>query len=82
MIFTPMIREENHSELESYLHLKMVCDKYNIPFIEDLYHDDDLMKKELFKDPAHFNNDGATLFSNKLADKISTILNDNQKNNN
>ncbi len=76
-VFTPMYRDEKHDDLDSYIHLKWICDDLNIGIIEHLYHNEDLMKKELFRDPAHFNEKGAILFSKTISKDISFILKDN-----
>lgn len=69
-VFTPRLENEHHEELASYKHLIATINEYDIPLIEDLYHDEELMKPELFKDNAHLNDEGAKIFNNKLADKI------------
>ena len=72
-VFTPRLESESHNELVSYKHLIKSTDKYNVPVIEDLYHDKELMKTELFKDNAHLNDDGARTFNEKLLEEISCL---------
>lgn len=70
-VFTPRLENESHEDLASYKHLKTSLNKYNVPLIEDLYHDEELMRPELFKDHAHLNDEGARLFNEKLLDEIN-----------
>lgn len=70
-VFTPRLEKESHEDLASYKHLKVSLNKYNVPLIEDLYHDEELMRPELFKDHAHLNDEGARFFNEKLLDEIN-----------
>ena len=58
------------SNFESYLQLKAITTKYDVGLLEDLYHHDELMKEEYFKDNSHFNHKGATLFSKILGEQV------------
>ncbi len=73
-VFTPRLEKEEHGELEPYKNLVKTIDKYNLFLVEDLYHHEQLMKSELFKDNAHLNHDGAVLFTNMLIDRVDTVL--------
>lgn len=75
-VFTPRLEKGNHEQMEAYKHLTAIVEKNGVSIVEDLYHSDELMELELFKDNAHFNNEGASLFTNMLADRI---LNDFMK---
>lgn len=70
LILTPRYEYEEHSDITSYKEMKKMVAKYNLQFIEDLYHDPELMKAEYFMDVAHLNHEGAKLFNAKLAERI------------
>lgn len=69
-VFTPRFEKADYNALITYVHLKTTIEDNRLPLIDDLYHNEDLMKPELFKDNAHLNNDGAILFTHMLADRI------------
>lgn len=74
-VFTPRFEKGSYDKLVTYKQLKSVTNKYELPIIEDLYHSDELMKPQFFKDNAHLNHEGAEaymkLFIPKLKEKIS-----------
>ena len=65
-VFTPRLENESHEDLISYKQLKKTIERYNVPIIENLYHDNELMSTQYFKDNAHLNHDGALIFNQKL----------------
>lgn len=70
LVFTPRYKFMDFSNFESYLQLKAITTKYDVGLLEDLYHHDELMKEEYFKDNSHFNHKGATLFSKILGEQV------------
>lgn len=72
LVFTPRYEKGDYSDLKEYKRLKYVCSKLDVPVIEDLYHNQTLMKPELFKDNAHLNDEGAHIYTNMIIDRIKT----------
>ena len=70
LILTPRYEYEEHSHITSYKEMKKLVAKYNLQFIEVLYHDPELMQAQYFKDAGHLNHEGAKLFNAKLAERI------------
>lgn len=66
LVFTPRYEYDNHDDLVQYKKMKEIVNQLGVRLIEDLYHDEELMKVEYFRDYAHFNDVGAPLFTNKL----------------
>lgn len=69
-VLTPKYVKDCLSDLVSYQMLKTVFEEQEIAFIEELYHDPDLMNSCYFKDNVHLNHEGALLFNKKLSDKL------------
>lgn len=73
-VFTPRLENESHDALVSYKHLKESINRFNVPLIEELYHDGELMDPKYFKDHAHLNHKGAVLFNKKLSNILADII--------
>lgn len=74
LIFTPRYKFIDYSNFESYIQLKAIANKYSVTLLENLYHHDELMKAEYFKDNSHLNHKGATIFSKMLAEQVKKVL--------
>ncbi|MBG6133659.1 hypothetical protein IWQ47_005131 [Aquimarina sp. EL_43] len=69
-VTSPTYFTVDHSMNTSFNRIKTIAEKENIPFV-DFFNDQQFMgKPTLFHDPSHLNNDGAKLFTKKLADQI------------
>lgn len=69
-VLTPRYETDCLSDLVTYTRLKRVLEEQGIPFIEDFFHDQELMSPRYFKDNAHLNNDGARVFNKELSDVL------------
>lgn len=70
LVFTPRYEYDNHDTLVQYLKMKEIVDDLGIQLVEDLYHHEDLMHLDYFRDYAHFNDKGAVIFTNMLIERI------------
>lgn len=73
-VFTPRFEKGSYDKLVTYKQLKSVTNKYELPIIEDLYHSDELMKPQFFKDNAHLNHEGAEAYMKLFIPKLKEII--------
>ncbi len=69
-VTSPTFDTRDYSENESFLLIKDIAEKQEVPLL-NFFNDKQFYKKpELFHDPSHLNDKGARLFSERLADAI------------
>lgn len=73
-VFTPRFEKGSYDKLVTYKQLKSVTNKYELPIIEDLYHSDELMKPQFFKDNVHLNQEGAEAYMKLFIPKLKEII--------
>lgn len=70
-VFTPSYETGVYDTLICYKDLLQTTNKYHFPVIEDLYHNDVLMRPDLFRDNMHLDEEGSVLFTKMLIGKIN-----------
>lgn len=72
-VTSPTFDAKNYSNNESFLTIKDIASKEEIPVL-NLFNDEQFLNKpNLFHDPSHLNDKGARLFSKRLADSIQNM---------
>lgn len=71
---TPHYTFGEYDNTLQYKTMKQIILDNNCIFVEDLYHDPELMKPQLFKDSGHPNHNGAILYTQKLVSRIKAQL--------